>query len=48
MFSSYLEFQMTDEVHKPSDSEYYTPLPEPFRFYKGDSSINNLLSVDKS
>jgi hypothetical protein len=25
MFSSYLEFQTMDEVHKPSDSDYYIP-----------------------
>jgi hypothetical protein len=31
VFSSYLEFRTVDNVHKPSDSEYYTP-SEPFRF----------------
>jgi hypothetical protein len=33
MFYSYLEFGTMDKVHKPSDSECYTPLSEPFRFY---------------
>jgi hypothetical protein len=31
LFSSYLESQMMDKVHKPSDSECYSP-SEPFRF----------------
>jgi hypothetical protein len=31
-FSSYLEFQMMDEVLKPSDFQCYTPLPEPFDY----------------
>jgi hypothetical protein len=30
---SYLEFRTMDKVHKPSDSECYTPSSEPFRFY---------------
>jgi hypothetical protein len=31
--SSYLLFQMIDKGQKPSDSEWYTPSSEPFRFY---------------
>jgi hypothetical protein len=33
MFSSYLKFRTMDKVHKPSDSECYTPSAEPFRTY---------------
>jgi hypothetical protein len=33
VFSSNLEFRTMDIVQKPSDSEWYTPPPEPFRFY---------------
>jgi hypothetical protein len=33
VFSSCLEFPAMDKVHKPSDSECYTPSSEPFRFY---------------
>jgi hypothetical protein len=32
-FYSYLEFWKIDRVLQPSNSGYYTPLSEPFRFY---------------
>jgi hypothetical protein len=32
VFSSYLEFQTVDKVHKPSESTFYKPSSEPFRF----------------
>jgi hypothetical protein len=33
-FSSYLEFQTTDRVYKPSDSERYTPSSESLRSHQ--------------
>jgi hypothetical protein len=34
VFSSYAQLRKMDKVQKPSDSECYTPMLEPFRFYK--------------
>jgi hypothetical protein len=31
VFPSYLKFRTVDTVHKPSDSEFYTPSSDPFR-----------------
>jgi hypothetical protein len=37
-FSSYVEFRTLDEVHKPSDSECYTPPSGPPLWSSGQSS----------
>jgi hypothetical protein len=34
LFSIYLEFLTMDRVHKPADSECYSPWPEAFEFYE--------------
>jgi hypothetical protein len=34
VFPTYLEFWTMNKVHKPSNSECYTPQSEPFRFHK--------------
>jgi hypothetical protein len=49
VFTSYLEFRTMVKIHKPSDSECYTPWAELFAFYQYVSSlvlISHLLKGD--
>lgn len=36
---------MMDNVHKPSDSECYTPLSEPLRFYSLTQFLENVNTI---